>query len=185
MLPRENRRPVPAINASSMADIAFLLLIFFLVSTEIPSEAGILVRLPRYESEPPPPLVLADRNVFTVLVNGGDEVLLEGSPARRSDIGAAIKAFVTNPTQSDERPANPRSAVVSLRNDRSTTYRAYLEVYNELQRGYRELWDEEAQARYGLPYLHVALSDSLRKSVRAAIPMTISEAEPTDYDTVD
>lgn len=173
------RKGLQTVNASSMADIAFLLLIFFLVSTEIQQDQGVLVRLPRWEAEPPT-ANLSERNVLTVLVNADNELLVEGATARLSDLRERTKSFVLNPTGSNVLASDPRRAVVSLRNDRQTNYATYLTVYNELQAAYREMRDAEAARSYGEP-TYAALDEVGKAAVREALPMVISEAEPSDF----
>lgn len=172
-------RLTPSINASSMADIAFLLLIFFLTTTEIVEEKGLLVKLPPWEPnnknivQPPP------RNVFSVLVNDNDELLVKGERIALADLRARTKTFISNPEKLSTLPQNPKRAIISLKNDRGTSYATYLGVYNELQAAYNELWNEAAQERYG-----IAFTDDMpreqRNAIRADIPMVLSEAEPTD-----
>ena len=176
---RPSRSSAPPINASSMADIAFLLLIFFLVSTEITSESGILVKLPVYDPAAPISQVSAD-NTFNVKVNGEDALLVEGEAAEINVLRARLRTFLTNPRALANLPDDPRKAVVSLQNDRSTTYATYLAVYNELRAGYREVWDAAAVAEYGLSFADERLTDAARATIRERYPMVISEADPTD-----
>lgn len=180
MFSRPNRLAAPEVNASSMADIAFLLLIFFLVTTEIVEDQGILVKLPRYDADQVVTQV-SGPNVFDVLLNGADHLLVEGVPTELSDLRARVIRFVTNPAALATLPRNPRKAVVSLQNDRGTTYGAYLSVYNELQAAYHEIWDAEAHARYGVGYQSEHIEDGHRADIRADYPMVISEAEPTEF----
>ena len=172
-LPRRSR---PEVNASSMADIAFLLLVFFLVTTEITEESGVLVRLPPYEpdTELPP---FAPRNVFRVLVNGDDALLVRGESAPLAALRGRVKDFVANPAGDPALARSPRRAVVSLQTDRRTSYRRYLGVFNELQAAYRELWDAEARRRFGVT-AYEALDAERRRAIRGVIPQVISEAEP-------
>ncbi|MFK8055161.1 MAG: ExbD/TolR family protein [Saprospiraceae bacterium] len=169
----------PQINASSMADIAFLLLIFFLTTTEIVNEKGLLVKLPPWDVtqtdvvHPPP------RNVFSVLVNDNDELLVRGERIPLGNLKQRAKEFIANPDQLSTLPQNPKRAIISLKNDRGTSYATYIGVYNELQAAYNELWNEAAQKRYGKPYSE-NLSREQRNAIRADIPMVLSEAEPTD-----
>ncbi|MEZ4933587.1 MAG: biopolymer transporter ExbD [Saprospiraceae bacterium] len=170
----------PEINASSMADIAFLLLVFFLVTTTIDVERGITVRLPEWSEEPPEDLQLKQRNVFNVLVNAQNQLLVENQIADVSDLRESTKEFIMNPTGNPELSESPNAAIISLKNDRGTSYETYIEVYNELKAAYNELWDEEAMATLGVHY-----SDDLPKpekdKIKAKIPFVISEAEPTAF----
>jgi biopolymer transport protein ExbD len=93
----KKRREAPAINASSMADIAFLLLIFFLVTTTIDVDKGIRVKLPPWSDDEPDPLRLKTRNVFSVLVNANNELLVRGEPMEKADLRDKAKEFIMNP----------------------------------------------------------------------------------------
>lgn len=177
MFGRNKRRFDNQVNAGSMADIAFLLLIFFLVTTTILVDEGILVKLPPWA---PDRIDWAPgRNVLSIKINGDDELLLEGSMAEIPLIRERVKTFITNPLGSKDLASSPKKAVISLQNDRGTSYDAYLSVYNELKAAYRELWEEEAQKQFGRTY--ELLAEWQRRRVHGAIPMVISEAEPTDH----
>lgn len=182
MLPRRRpRREAPAVNAGSMADIAFLLLIFFLVTTKILEDQGILVRLPIWEVNTPPEPI-ADRNVLTVKINAANELLVEDELANPTTLRETTKRFITNPGNSPLWSTSPTKAVVSLQNDRGTQYETYLSVYNEIVAAYNELWEELAQANFGEAYEE--LNKAQRKSIRSEIPMVISEADPTSHGDV-
>lgn len=168
------------INAGSMADIAFLLLIFFLVSTKVLSEKGILVQLPPYDENATDELIQVNtRNVFSVKVNLQNELMVEGRPMAIGQLRDATKEFLLNPLGKEDLASAPRKAIVSLQNDRGTAYHAYLAVYNELKAAYRECRDEAALQRYGRPYER--LSRQEQQLIRQEIPMLISEAEPTSH----
>lgn len=179
LMPGFNRRRQydQSINAGSMADIAFLLLIFFLVTTTIMNETGIRVRLPAWD-----PMsitqTLADRNVLTILVNASDELLVEERIIPVKDLKERTKQFIMNPQNLKTLASSPSEAIVSLRNDRSTSYKKYIDVYNEIKAAYNELWEEASQLKLGKSYS--TLSEAERKLIRKDIPLVISEAEPTD-----
>ena len=173
------KRSAPEVNAGSMADIAFLLLIFFLVTTTILNDKGILVKLPRWEKTPPPPERFNPNNVLTVLVNGKNELLVENERMRISNLKDQTKEFIANPNQLISLPSSPKKAIISLKNDRSTSYETYLSVYNELKAAYNELRDEEAFRIHGKPFVN--LSKKQQNEIKNKIPLVISEAEPTDY----
>ena len=168
------------INAGSMADIAFLLLIFFLVTTTIVEDKGITVKLPPWSDEEPDIAKLKTRNVFSVLVNAQDQLLVRGEPMRVEDLRDRAKVFISNPYDAPDMAEKPTKAIISLKNDRGTSYDAYLRVYNELKAAYNELWDESSQRKYGIPY-----SDDMpfayKKAIRDEIPFVLSEAEPTAF----
>ena len=167
------------INAGSMADIAFLLLIFFLVTTTIAEDKGILVRLPPWSEEEPDIARLKERNVFAVLVNASNQLLVRGQPAMTTDLKQRTKDFILNPQRREDLAESPTKAIISLKNDRGTSYETYLEVYNELQAAYNELRNEEANKKYNKDYEN--LNKTQRDAVKSAIPMILSEAEPTAF----
>mgnify|MGYP002397484352 CR=1 FL=1 len=173
----KKHRTAADLNASSMADIAFLLLIFFLVTTVIDIEKGIFVKLPEISELPPPSI--HERNVFNVKINAEDKLLAEGQLVEVEALRPLIKDFIMNPDQDPSLSVAPNQALISLQNDRGTTYKTYLAVYNELKAAYRELWEASALELYGKPY--DSLGELVRKSIRDRIPMVISEAEPSDF----
>ncbi|NJB86321.1 biopolymer transport protein ExbD [Lewinella marina] len=168
------------INAGSMADIAFLLLIFFLVTTTIAEDKGILVKLPPWSDEEPDITKLKERNVFSVLVNAQNQLLVRDEPARIGELRERAKEFIMNPTRRPDLAEGPRNAIISLKNDRGTDYETYLAVYNELKGAYDDLWNEESLKRYGEPYSE-EMPFAQRKAIRDDIPMVLSEAEPTNF----
>ena len=167
------------INAGSMADIAFLLLIFFLVTTTIAEDKGVLVKLPPWSDVPPETEKLKKRNVYSVLVNADNQLLVRGEPAELDELRANCKIFIMNPDRRSDMAEAPNKAIVSMKNDRGTKYETYLEVYNEVKAAYNELRDEEGKRRYGKAYKF--LNPEQRRLIRNAIPLIISEAEPTAY----
>lgn len=175
-----SRRVSVEINASSMADIAFLLLVFFLVTTTIDVDKGLLVALPPWSEDEVDPQKLKDRNVFSVLVNAQNQLLVRGEPAQLDDLRERAKEFILNPQKRADLSERPNKAVISLKNDRGTKYETYLGVYNELLAAYNELWNQTAQSLYGVDY-----SDDLpfayRKEIKTRVPMILSEAEPTAF----
>ena len=168
------------INAGSMADIAFLLLIFFLVTTTIDVDKGIFVKLPPWSDEEPDITKLKKRNVLSVLVNAQNQLLVRGEPAKVDDLKDRTKEFIANPRRMEDLAEAPNKAIISLKNDRGTNYETYIGVYNELKSAYSELWDEESQRRFGEPYSD-ELPLAMRKEIRAKFPLVISEAEPTNF----
>ena len=180
MLKKRKTTGVQEINAGSMADIAFLLLIFFLVTTKILSDQGILVVLPPYVEESPPYDQVNDRNVLSVHINAGDQILVEEDEVLLANLREQVILFITNPHHAAHLADNPRHAVVSLVNDRGTSYAAYLGVYNELKAAYQQIWDAEAEARYSLAY--EALPERAQRAIRSDFPFVVSEAEPTDFE---
>ena len=178
MLSRKKRRLKNEVNAGSMADIAFLLLIFFLVTTTIDADKGIRVLLPPWEdvviSKPIP-----DKNVLSVKINSTNQLLVEGELAQVAEIRSQTKDFIMNPRGDEDKPDKPTKAVVSIQNDRGTAYATYVEVYNEIKAAYNELWEEQSNAQHGMAYDD--LSKAQQNAIRDVIPLVISEAEPTEF----
>lgn len=167
-------RTTPSISAGSMADIAFLLLIFFLVATQISEEQGIRVVLPEYYEGPVGEM--ADRLVLNIKINRDDVILVESELMEIVDLKASIMDFVLNPDQLNDRPPNPGLAVISLQNDVMTTYARYVEVYSVIQSAYRQMRNDLSMSLYGKS--HLALDPQEAKYIKSTLPMTISEAEP-------
>ena len=171
------RRGLPEINAGSMADIAFLLLIFFLVTTTMDQDTGIARKLPPMpeEEQEKPPEIKA-KNIYVVLINSNNQLLVEGEWTEISDLKDGVKKFIDNngidPTSSD----SPEKAIISLQNDRGTKYLTYIRVQNELAAAYNELRNEAALNKFGERYSN--LDKSQKKEIRKMYPQKISEAEP-------
>lgn len=176
---RAKDRMKPEVNAGSMADIAFLLLIFFLVTTTIDVDKGVLVKLPPWSDEPPEELKMTTRNIYSVLVNANNELLVRGEPKDIKKLRTDTKEFIMNPKRRDDMAESPKKAIISLKNDRGTSYETYLEVYNELKAAYNELREEEAMRRHGKSFDF--LSNEQQREIRSKIPLVISEAEPTNF----
>jgi len=176
---RAKDRMKAEVNAGSMADIAFLLLIFFLVTTTIDVDKGVLVKLPPWSNEPPPEMKLNSRNVYSVLVNANNDLLVRGEPKDLDDLRENTKEFIMNPNKRDDMAEIPTKAIISLKNDRGTNYETYLEVYNELKAAYNELREEESQKRHGKSFEYI--TKDMQRAIRKDIPLVISEAEPTNF----
>lgn len=177
MLNKRRRRLANEVNAGSMADIAFLLLIFFLVTTTIVSDKGITVKLPPYEPDQPVK-PLPEKNVFTVKVNTFNQLLVEQEEMEVAQLREAAKEFITNPNALSTMPSTPHNAIISLQNDRGTAYETYLSVYNELKGAYNELWEAKAMQDHQKSYTD--LTAKQQNTIRKEIPFVISEAEPTE-----
>lgn len=176
---KSKRRLSSEINAGSMADIAFLLLIFFLVATTIVEDKGILVRLPPWVDDIGPTVHVPPRNLLPVKINAKGLLLVEKKETKISELRDIAKEFITNPMMRPDLPSNPSRAVISLQNDRGTAYKSYLSVYNEIKGAYNEVWTERAQQEFQKPYAD--LTPIQQKSIRSQWPQIISEAEPTNY----
>jgi biopolymer transport protein ExbD len=177
---KSKSRGIPEINAGSMADIAFLLLVFFLVTTTMDIPTGIQVALPPYSEEPPIVTPQKKKEVLDVLVNAADMLLVKGEPLKVEDLKNKVVEHVSNNGRNPNYSTSPLKAIVSLKSDRGTSYAAYVTVYDELSKAYSELRNEYSMNKYGIPYSKLTRK-SQKDEVQKAIPKRISEAEPVDF----
>ena len=185
-------KKTPEINSSSTADIAFLLLCYFLMTTTMDQDMGLQRRLPPM---PDPNQKVEDqkvnrRNIIVVKINSADRLLAGTQPMHVSLLKDEIKKFLTNPNNDPALPEKEEieiegfgkypvsKGVISLQNDRGTSYQAYIAVQNELVKAVNELRDEFAMVNFGKPY--IKLDEDQQTITRKAIPQNISEAEPKD-----
>jgi biopolymer transport protein ExbD len=146
-------RKIPEINAGSMADIAFLLLVFFLVTTTIQTDSGLQVTLPQWMDTPPPPIEKNSRNVLLVVVNGANQLSVNDQiNFPLEDLKEKSIRFINNFGQDGGMSTTPKAAVISLQNDNATDYTTYLSIYNELQAAYNVIWESEAKRLFGRSY---------------------------------
>lgn len=173
------KRKLPEINSGSMADIAFLLLIFFLVATTIETDKGILRKLPPLPQEDQPPIEIKAnmRNVLFVWVNQNDQLLVKGEEAKIEDLREITKAFIDNNGRNPKYSVSPQEAIVSLKNDVGTSYYMYIKVQNEVAAAYRELRDVLSVKLYGKKFMDLEEEKQVKK-IKAEYPMRVSEAEP-------
>jgi len=182
----------PEINAGSMADIAFLLLIFFLVTTTMDVDSGILrVLPPPIDPNAPLPPPVRERNVFVVLIDFQDRILVEGQLGNINTLRDQTKEFLLNRTNDPNMPekrmvdienlgeVEVSRGIISLQNDRGTSYEMYIAVQNELAAAINELRNELSREKFGKRFDELTDED-LIKAIREAVPMAISEAEPKD-----
>ena len=182
------KKKLPALNSSSMSDISFLLLTFFLLTSSINTDMGIQRRLPPPSDPNVKPPDIHRRNTFVVLVNKDDQLLFNGELGEINLLKERAKEFLSNPNNLDNLPekmtkdipllgtVEVSKGVISLQNDRGTSYEMYLMVQNELTAAVNELRDEMAKTKFGKAY--VDCSESQREAIDKAIPIAISEAEP-------
>ena len=193
-----NKRKVQEINAGSMADISFLLLIFVLVATTMNTDTGLMRMLPPMppENQQQEEIKVKERNLFLVLISGSGNIMA-GVPGKQEQIVLGqlkdmAKEFITNPMDDENLPEKvdreidmadgskwtyPVSeGVVSLQTTRDTGYQAYIMVQNELTRAFNEVRDDVAQRKFGAKFSE--LNEDQRNAVSKAVPLKISEAEP-------
>ena len=185
-------KKVPELNSSSSADIAFLLLSYFLMTTTMNQDSGLQRRLPPIpdENQEVEDQKVNRRNIIIVRINSADRLFAGNEPMDVSLLKDKVKEFLVNPNNDPNLPErapkeiegfgtyNVSRGVISLQNDRGTSYKAYIEVQNELVKAVNELRDEFAKANFGKAYLN--LNEDQQRIVREAIPQNISEAEPKD-----
>ena len=171
------RRGLPEINAGSMADIAFLLLIFFLVTTTMDQDTGISRKLPPIpeEEQEKPPEIKA-KNIYVVLINSKNQLLVEGEWTEISQLKDGAKKFISNNGVDPNASDRAEKAIISLQNDRGTEYVTYIRVQNELAAAYNELRNDAALTKFGELYSN--LNKKNKKEIRKMYPQKISEAEP-------
>jgi biopolymer transport protein ExbD len=183
-------RKTPEVPATSLADIAFMLLIFFLVTTTMDVDSGLERRLPQWvdKDQLENDDQINERNVFVVLVNRNNDLLVENDYERIENLRERAKEFMSNPTNAEHLPEKEpmevpffgtipvTKGVISLRNDLDTKYGTYLAVQNELVGAINELREELAQSKFQKAYAD--LDKDQQKAIRTIIPSKISEAEP-------
>lgn len=185
-------RPSGEFNAAPMADIAFLLLIFFLVATTFDVDTGIMRKLPpipdEEQQQQQKDKQIKERNVFEVLINSNDQLLVEGEPMDISNLRENTKEFIANPRNKENLPemevkevpffgkTETTKGIISLQNDRGTSYEMYIKVQNELTAAYNELHDQLARQKFGQKYKE--LEEEKKDAISDIYPMIISEAEP-------
>ncbi len=184
------KKEIPEINAGSMADIAFLLLIFFLVTVTMDVDTGITRKLPPpVENEQD--IDINQRNIFEVLINSANMLLVEGKPGNIATLKEDAKTFFLNPNNDPNLPEKKlenvdligevyiSKGVISLKNDRGTSYEMYIRVQNELTKAFQEMRDEFSVEKFGVKYDKLTDTEK-QEAIQAVIPMAISEAEPED-----
>ena len=192
------KRKVPGLNASSTADISFILLIFFLVTTSMDTDRGLAVRLPNppEENQQDPPKI-RERNSMIVNVNMNNQIMVtiakEPREIQVSELRELAKEFISNPEDKADLPEKvavelpapfgvqmiTKNHVISLQTDRATSYDTYFQVENELYGAYNDLRDELARKTFGRPYRECTEDEQL--ACRQYYKCVISEAEPRKY----
>ena len=165
-----NRRGLPEINAGSMADIAFLLLIFFLVTTTMDTPFGISTKLPPMPEENVEPPEINERNILLVLVNTQNQLLINNEFNDITTLKNRVKRFVTKDAD------NPKKAIVSLQCLDATEYGMYIQVQDEIAKAYKEIRNDASLMLFSKQYLD--LEESERDIIQDDYPKLLSEAEP-------
>ena len=188
------KRDVPEINSSSTADMAFILLLFFLLTTSMDTDRGLARRLPEppQENQKKEDVDIKERNILQVFVNFQDQLMVGDSYLSVDQLRDKAKEFIANPNDDEKLPEKvaeevpffgtqriTKNHVISLRCDRGTSYKTYIAVQNELVAAYNELRDELAQSKWQVNYAD--LSEEQQEAIRKIYPQVISEAEPKKY----
>jgi len=188
-------RSTPEIPNASMADIAFLLLTFFLMTTTVASDKGLLILLPPPpEALPPTDVEVQERNLFKIQINSSDKLLVEGEPwfSTNRELTDKIKIFIMNNGQDPNSSDNPEKAIVSLKADRGTTHKMFIEVLDAAQAAYHEIYAERAGVSVA-EWREISSDPNASPEAKEAydkgrgakpgggveIPMALSIAEPT------
>ena len=189
-----NKRKITEINSSSMADISFLLLIFFLVTTSMNVSTGLSRRLPPPlpPNQKPEDIDIKKRNIFIVKINSLNQLMVQGQEINVRQLKEKAKEFIQNSVNDPNLPEKvtvnidligdieiTKDHVISLQNDVDTQYQAYIEVQNELVAAYNELRNEFSKDHFGKMYSD--LTEDQQKAVQSVYPQKISEAEPKNY----
>ncbi|MCL2727275.1 MAG: biopolymer transporter ExbD [Bacteroidales bacterium] len=185
-------KQITTINTASMADIAFMMLFFFLVTTNLDVDLGLARMLPPIpdENQQQDDVKVNRRNVMVVLINSQDRILAGNQPIEIGQLKEKVREFILNPADHPDLPEKEirdvenfgpypiTKGVISLQNDRSTTYDTYMRVQNELIKAYNEIREEFSMQQFGKPF--IKLDEVEQKVVRTIYNQAISEAEPRD-----
>jgi len=180
MLKKKRGREDAEIPMSSLADIAFLLLIFFLVVTTIDVDTGIgliLPPIPDENTEPPP---VKERNLLNILVNAQGMVLIDEEPASLNNVKDRIKEFVDNNGVDPDLSESPDDAIVSIKTQRQTPYNVYIDMLDEVMGAYAELRNQASMERYGVPFDSFEDNSPRQEEIQELYPKKISIAEPDE-----
>ena len=190
----KKKKKVPGLNASSTADISFILLIFFLITTSMDTDSGLARRLPQPpdKEQEDAQIDVKERNVLNVRLNAAGALMCNSEIIEINLLRDRAKEFIQNPNDLSTLPEKSaveidllgqcyitKNHVISVQTDRGTPYNVYFQVQNELVAAYNELRDELSKSKFGRPY--DALNNEQQVAIRAYYPQKISEAEPKNY----
>jgi biopolymer transport protein ExbD len=201
----KKKREIQEVNAGSMADIAFLLLVFFLVTTTMSQNQGVKATLPPFiENDKLEQIQYDQNNILEILVDKQDRLLVEGEMIKVTELREKSIEFLTNNGKDPKLSKNPQDAVISLRSDRGTSYEMYIKVQNELSAAYRTVRDEEGMKQFGETFTDIyerykkfrneknldKLNEEDKKTfskmrkklnaIKAVYPKKLSETEPEE-----
>ena len=190
----KKKKKVPGLNASSTADISFILLIFFLITTSMDTDSGLARRLPQPPDKEQEDAQIdgKERNVLNVRLNAAGALMCNSEIIEINLLRDRAKEFIQNPNDLSTLPEKSaveidllgqcyitKNHVISVQTDRGTPYNVYFQVQNELVAAYNELRNDLSKAKFGRPY--DALNNEQQVAIRAYYPQKISEAEPKNY----
>jgi biopolymer transport protein ExbD len=192
----KKKKSVPKLNSTSTADIAFMFLLFFLLTTSMDTDRGLPRRLP-----PPVPkdqkkqdekVDIKKRNLLVVLINSNNQILCGSDFIPIDQLKDRVKEFVENTNNNEHMPEKidedvpyfgnmkiTKNHIISLQNDRGTSYQAYIDVQGEIALAYTELRNDLARKKFGVAYSQ--LTEEQQEAVQKIYPQKISEAEPKNY----
>ena len=176
---KKRTRDDAEIPMSSLADIAFLLLVFFLVVTTIDVDTGIGLILPPIpdDIEPPP---VRERNLMNILVNAQGMVLINEQPAAIANVRDQVKQFIDNHGVDPELSESPDDAIVSIKTDRRTPYNVYIDMLDEVMGAYEQLRNTASMDLFGVPFSSLEQGSERRAEIQEMYPKKISIAEPDE-----
>lgn len=178
-------RGTPDIPNASMADIAFLLLVFFLVTTTIANDKGLSLQLPPPPEAQQEDVKIPERNMFKIQVNSSDALLVEGEPMEDITVlKEEIKTFILNDGKDPLSSDSPLKAIVSYKTDRGTSHKRFIEILDIIQGAYYDIYADRigvtnAKFREIASDLSSEENRKLYEKARDGIPLAISIAEPT------
>lgn len=178
-MPRQ-RRSIPEINAGSMADIAFLLLIFFLVTTSIIDEKGLSVKLPALPKAQQSPPIVQKRNVYEVYINDQNQFMVQGQVQTLTALQQQVIQFIDNPHHDPNMSASPQEAVLLIHTDAKASYGQYIALQNGLKTVYQTLREQYSKTTFDKHYNDLPNASAERLKIDQVYPMNIAESDLTN-----
>lgn len=180
MIKKKKRIFDSEINSSPLADVAFLLLFFFLVVTTIDVDTGIGLILPPIPDDVTPPPPVHERNLMNILVNFQGMVLINEQPAAVSSVRERVREFVDNNGVDPDLSESPEDAIISIKTERSTPYSIYIDMLDEVMGAYEEIRNAASLQQFGVPYSSLEQGGERREAIQEMYPKQISIAEPDE-----
>ena len=168
------RKSIPEINGGSMADIAFIMLIFFIVSTTIASDKGVKVLLPKWDPNPVVEQEISDRNVLAVDILQDGSLSVENNYLDYKELTKESLKHLNNNGRNPLYADNYDEAIINIRTHPEAPYSAYLEAYSNVKKAFEDLRNTYSVQTYGKPY--ETLDDKKAKEVRDKYKLKIAEA---------